>query len=662
MTKTVRKSARQHVIDYLGRVLEDRTVGEPLAPGAVAQPKGAGHLIPTYWADAPWRLEPNCDTIPFSFVVRDGAGAGVHLDEIVVLEAPDDGQPWAEKPWEEVHCYTQGLGDIDRRLWAYRPPGSPPGAPPSLPLPAFKTAERGRRLLLTVVFRGRCGPAGLGVPVDAVRPLAIELAAEPLPMRGSPQWYYGDTHYHSSYTNDVKEFGNPIADTRAAAVAIGLDWLVVTDHSVDLAENNPYWEPLHAATPWDDLGHELQHLSDDRLRLLRGEEVTVLGIPGKGDNTLHMLVLGPTLDKLIPGAFARKNLLSAVVKALPGCAVDLFKHLFGPIYQLEAVLTGVNRKGNVEPKLVGRSVQAQGALAFAAHPAAIAQAPGGVWEFHDLAQPIHGMEAWNGTMRFQTGKEENPFEQWQPAEPWHEGASAEGIEVWDRMLRYKAAQADPRFVLLAGSDAHGSFNWSEGWWVDWNGFRADDNALGKARTLLYLPHRNPAGPRRAPTESEIATALRSASCVVTDGPVLNFTVTCGGERAELGQILPADGSSGVEVDVQAASSDEFGPVEWLDVRYYFAGMSDTACARIRWAPGTTKVLAQGLPAGPGYIRLATATDRGGTTYRCFTNPIWLRFAEPTPRSLSVVCHGGQYLGKLIWICEVGIASSLRSSQ
>ncbi|MBN1658601.1 MAG: hypothetical protein JXA93_09385 [Anaerolineae bacterium] len=638
MTETTRKSAKQHVIDYLSLVLQDRTLGEPLPPGAAAQPKGAGHLIPTYWADAPWRLEPGCDTIPFSFIVRDGPNAGVHLDEIVVFEAPDDDHPWAEKPWEEVHSFTHGLGRVNRRLWAYRPSGSPSGPPPSLPLSAFKTAARGQRLLLTVVFRGWCGPAGLGVPVDAVRPLAIEIAAEPLPLRTSPQWYYGDTHYHSSYTNDVKEFGNPIADTRAAAMAIGLDWLVVTDHSVDLAANNPYWESLHAATPWGDLGFEIQSLSDDRMRLLRGEEVTVLGIPGQGDNTLHMLVLGPTLGKLIPGAFARKNLLSAVAQALPDFAEDLFKHLFGPIYQLEAVLTGVNRKGKVEPKLVGHSVHAQGALAFAAHPAAIAQAPGGFWEFHDLAQSIHGMEAWNGTMRFHAGKEENPFDHWEPAKPWHESASAEGIEVWDRMLRYRAAQADPRFVLLAGSDAHGSFNWSEGWWVDWNGFRADDNALGKARTLLHLPQRDPAGPRRAPTEQEIATALRTGSCVVTDGPVLNFTVTVEGEEASLGQILHVDGDTDLHIGVQAFFTDEFGPVEWVDVRYYFGGMNDTMCARIRWAPGTTQVIAQDLPAGPGYIRLATATDQDGATYRCFTNPIWLRFAEPTPRRLSVTCH------------------------
>ena len=144
--------------------------------------------------------------------------------------------------------------------------------------------------MLRVAFRGlQLLDDQYSQEFEVRKPLRIFLAKEPLPLRTSPQWYYGDTHHHSSYTNDVKEFGNPIPDTYAAARCLGLDWLILTDHSVDLADNNPYWETkLSHGSRWDDLGKEVQLCSDDRLRLLRGEEVTVLGVPGDRDNTLHI--------------------------------------------------------------------------------------------------------------------------------------------------------------------------------------------------------------------------------------------------------------------------------------------------------------------------------------------------------------------------------------
>ncbi|MBN1136839.1 MAG: hypothetical protein JXM73_09645, partial [Anaerolineae bacterium] len=390
---------------------------------------------------------------------------------------------------------------------------------------------------------------------------------------------------------------------------------------------------------WDDLGLEVQENSDDRFRLLRGEEVTVIGMPGKGDDTLHMLVFGDQFYRLIPGAFAKKSLLSTVADHLLAFARELYEHLFGPIYRLEAVLTGVGAAGQAEPALKGRSVQDQGALAFAAHPATMAQSPGGTWEFQDLMLPIQGMEAWNGRLARYSTEQDSPFDHWQEAGPWEEGASKKGIEAWDGLLRQKAGLPDPRFVLLAGSDAHGSFNYSEGWWVDWDGFRADDNCLGKVRTLLYLPHRDGSAPRQAPSEGEIADAIRSGSCVVTDGPVLNFTVGYNGTSAKLGQILAVDGDGTLEVNVQAAWTGEFGAVEEVEVLYYFRGMDKTAAQVVDFQIGHSQELDRALPSGPGYVRLAAATRAGGETYRCFTNPIWIKPVTRGDRRLRVNCVG-----------------------
>jgi hypothetical protein len=639
MSEDTKGTSGGYVTQYLRGVLEDRMGVVQTQEGEPLQPRGAGHIAPSFWADAPWRLEPDQDEIPFTFIVRDAAKAKMDLEEIAVYEAPDDGQPWEEKAWRLVHTFTEGMGRIDRQFWTYRPAQTVLlGPPPTLPVDSLETAARGQRLLLKIVCRGSQLKLGLfRQALEQSRSLTIFLAKEALPLRDTAQWYYGDTHYHSDYTNDVKEFGNPVPDTRAAAERIGLDWLVITDHSVDLADENPYWEVKRTDHRWDDLGLEVQENSDERFRLLRGEEVTLLGMPGKGDDTLHMLVFGDEFHRLIPGAFAKESLLSAVADRLLGFARELYEHLFGPIYGLEAVLTGVDHLGQAEPALKGCSVQHQRALAFAAHPATIAQAPGGTWEFHDLMQPVHGMEAWNTRKRRTAREQDRPFDDWKKSGTWKEGSNKEGIDIWDQILRQKVGLPDPRFVLLAGSDAHGSFNFSEGWWIDSDGFIADDNCLGKVRTLIYLPGRDGNGSRRAPEETEIVDAIRSGSCVVTDGPVLNFTVGHNGTEAKLGQILTAEGEGALEVSVQAASTDEFGAVEQVEVLYYFRGMDGTVAQTVDFQIGHSEELSQNLPSGPGYVRLATTTHIGEETYRCFTNPVWIKSIADGNRGLRVNC-------------------------
>jgi hypothetical protein len=634
-TKRPNKTA-QYLARQLGQVLEERTGGAPAPGGGLPAAPVPGGLRPSFWADAPWRLEPGQSEIPFTFLVRDGQDRKLQLrlEEIVVHEGAGDGPP--------VHRFTEGLGPITKRLWAYRPaPTTPVGPPPTLPLLAFTTPDRGDILSLWVVFRGSVGaPAASGGPVEIRRPLRIYLASEPLPLRGTAQWYYGDTHHHSSYTSDVKEFGNPVPDTCAAAKCLGLDWLILTDHSVDLADNNPYWEDrLGGGSRWGDLGMEVASVSGEGFRLLRGEELTVLGQPGHGDNTLHMLVFGARFEEMIPGAWARRSLLGQVLASLGSTFRELYEHLFGTIHPLEAALTGVDRNGKAVLGLKGRSVQAQNALAFAAHPTSDAQAPGGTWEYHDLMQPIHGMQGWNGGVRRFTVSQEDPFDHWQPAGPWDDGPALKGINRWDEILRQRAGLEDPRFVLLGGSDAHGSFNYSEGWGLDWDGLRADDNALGKVRTLLYLSHRDPAGPRQAPTEAEVAEAIRSASCVVTNGPVVTLSAAYDGRTAELGQILQTDGDGVVEIEIRAASTAEFGPVEQVEVISYFRGMDASTSRSVPFHVGHSEVIGDALPEGPGYVRLSATTQHREDSFRCFSNPIWIRPAGAGQRSLRVTCRG-----------------------
>lgn len=604
---------KKEMAKFLRRIMVDRGFLEEQELGLEA----AGRVKPTFWVDAPWRLEPGSTEIPFTVIIRDAERQRITIKNISVFPPPD----------EPIPPFTQDLDDpLTQRTWTFQ--GSIQ-VPPSI-------FNRSKSLLFRAAIKYKNNSEEI---MEEKRCLQIYVAAENLPLKKSNKWYYGDTHYHSIYTNDIKEFGNPVSDTRAAAKCIGLDWLIITDHSVDLDSHNPYGENKRTQSRWDDLGMEVQTNSDDDFCILRGEEVSVRGKKHwffLNDDTLHLLVFGTRFKKMIPGAWAEeKNLLNKVKVDLVGFQEELYRHLFGRIYRLKDVLTGKTNEEN----LAGCSVEEQSALAFAAHPASDAQFLGSKWGKSDLSQSIHGLEAWNTRKRLSCGREECPYEIWKDEEAvdeWEGGPNDKGIESWDKLLRKKVKLDNPRFILLAGSDAHGSFNFSEGWGYDWDGIKASDNALGKVRTLIFLPQRSPGEPRHAPSEDEIEGAIRKGSLVVTDGPVLNFKVRYGEQEANLGDIMTVNDEGVIELVVQAAWTEECGSIEKARVVYHFKNGLRSLSRQTTVMRGEQKILEDKLPSGPGYIRLETETHNGKDSYRCFTNPIWIKSESSGKRRLQII--------------------------
>jgi hypothetical protein len=191
---------------------------------------------PEFWADAPWRLEPDQKVLPVSFCVRDGN-----------LQPPGKG-PWrlnrlkveqwlpGDRRQELVTLLPADLPDVDPQgysrcsFWTY-------GL--EIPIEHLQEVKPGDTVHLQCLFEGQFpDQENAGVEIH----LATLLAEHGLPLgraahtAGPRRWFYGDTHYHSGYTNDVKEFGGIVPETRKAGKAIGLDWMMVTDHSCDLDE------------------------------------------------------------------------------------------------------------------------------------------------------------------------------------------------------------------------------------------------------------------------------------------------------------------------------------------------------------------------------------------------------------------------------------------
>ncbi len=585
---------------------------------------------PEFWADAPWRIEPDQSSVPVTFYIRDAdidspGYAPWRLDLIRIDQLLPNGT------WHKLKvCQPDDLpgmdaqGNAQRGFWYHSI---------QISLKDLQQAQWGTKIRLRVSFLGSAAPYEKVSTVD--RHLEIFLAQHPLPQSRAANpgkirtWFYGDTHYHSAYTNDLKEYGAPLPETRKAATEIGLDWMVVTDHSCDLDEVDP---GAGGHTRWEREKSEISSpgLSDNSFRFVQGEELTLLG---KENLPLHMLAIGG-LQELIPGAFlpdeseewVTQLCIQAVKNILRlgnGYPSNLVESLFGKIYSLEEVIARCP----------------QGTLLFAAHPHSVAQIPPAKWTVEDLENPaLTGHEFWNGRTRRSATWTDEPFARSGWTDPSKLSRQDQRriqdlkkyAQLWDAHLQKGVDEWDltkplpgRRPVFIGGSDAHGDFNYHAGMaWDYTSGTSLDDNALGKVRTVLYLPeHKTEA----IPEVDEILAALKKGSCVVSDGPLLEYTLSQGTSVARMGETLIYIGKQPLTLNISSHTSPEFGPVTGVDVVIYTRSKGAGKRVVIKVKPEQPVELK--IAGEAGYLRLETqTTGAGNEQFCCFTNPIWFKEA------------------------------------
>jgi len=112
--------------------------------------------------------------------------------------------------------------------------------------------------------------------------LRVRPNAPPLPRL--PNWYRGDLHYHSGFTNNPAERGYPLQVTKQAALQAGLDWLLLADHSTDL-NAELYSQELR----------EVRQQRDGRFVYIPGEELTLASGKEGLLSTVHMIAM-PSAD------------------------------------------------------------------------------------------------------------------------------------------------------------------------------------------------------------------------------------------------------------------------------------------------------------------------------------------------------------------------------
>ena len=290
--------------------------------------------------------------------------------------------------------------------------------------------------------------------------LSVHIATEDLPKFDN--WYCGDTHYHTVYTDDPApafdwpyrwgELGAPVEAVYEAAKSIGIDWTSANAHSEDLDDYK-----------WSDDTWGIKNVCGR----YNGQEGFVC-IPGEEISCGWKNCVGGKC----PTPWIR-----GVTHYL---AYDFSDWIYG------SSITYAQNCGAVID-----SVNSQGGIGYVAHPMnSIANWKPWVWDLPHLKYPVSGYEVWN------VESKDDEF--------------GKSINAYDSELLWDLTNNPNRRVyIIGGSDAQGMFNTIYG--EPENG----GSIFGLPRTCCKLDSLN---------RQSILNALKNGHCFFGNGPALKFTI------------------------------------------------------------------------------------------------------------------------------------------
>ena len=472
--------------------------------------------------------------------------------------------------------------------------------------------------------------------------LRVKFSAPDLPeIKG---WYRGDIHYHSAFTDNPAERGYPLGVTKQAALAAGLRWVLLSDHSTDLDGKTFSEEQQDAA-----------RYRDGRFVFITGEEVSATSGTADSPVTLHVLAL-PSPENPDKGFPDPSNQNRTVIESSDGSVAS-------PALPLPQVLL---------------RIAAAGGFAYAAHPddPISPLLRGGSWNLETdflapggktLLAPLVGLEPWNRATTATAENTRDPFciragappetcfrleKEIGQYERLEKAVRLTWLPLLQKSLESSSSSSDaPAFkpYLAAGSDAHGDLNYEStmdvvdflsGSLSRLAGY-AEDNALGKVTTVVRCPH------GMGGKGENVLRALREGESVLSNGPL----VVAGFDRDQDGSLDGAqDAVVGQEtvlppgqvppLMLEWVSNNEFGPFTSIKlivgtrqgeepaIRIEVPAMKSLASSGL--FPLDLRGALKGLNTDWDYLRLEARTRNAqGDEFRCYTNPIWIRAGSST---------------------------------
>ncbi len=395
-----------------------------------------------------------------------------------------------------------------------------------------------------------------------------------------PDWYRGDVHFHAINTQNDAENGLPLELSKRAAKNLGLDWITVTDHSCDF---DNYGDSMQAN--WQLLANKIQQMNiqDSSFLFIRAIEASINNSQGK---TVHALVFpDPNNPFQLPYIFDGGG--------------DLIPT-------------------NISISKLQDSLLKYHAFCYAAHPFAEGDAlpfavNGGVWNLNDYSSPVNGQPAnsvgtviWNNLsvpsdvyhtdtgifvlkpalIGFQimnlfnsivtTDTDRDPWNTERFAEPFGFVELSEtdfmhwyfrykqNFEAYSTILcRGLKLKNQNNHVenwkpfLIAGSDAHGSFNFSNTDYLYGGVYGVvENNYPGAFSTLVYCPNSMGAYGRN------VLLGLKNGNTILSSGPVVVCSIQTpigsliSGNDADLSNV----NENQIFITIQAYTNDYYGQI------------------------------------------------------------------------------------------------------
>jgi len=394
-----------------------------------------------------------------------------------------------------------------------------------------------------------CAYDNIGWGDDVIR-LRVFRSDEDIPAQSN--FYRGDTHLHSMFTQNDAEVGLPLCGTKEAGQLIGLDWITTTDHTSDFDN----YGGGNINTNWDRIKAEaaLYNALDPSLIYIPGQEVAVdnsnselvhmLAYPsytsvatfpflgdGNGDLTATSKTVDIIADELSSfGGFSYAAHPFATESKLPTVPVG------GGIWNLGH--TGFTINGLPFPETGGNIIANDENL-----DSDILYLQNGMSMNNGkmIKDGIKGTQIWNVRNTLSTAGDANdpwdvlyvsdPFTQFDTASySFHIKKFRQGQEITNyiNQLGLQLKNGDSTYenwklYISAGADAHGSFNFS-----NTNDFASlgtiNNNAVGKLSTLAYSEE------GMGTNGENVLKAMYFGNTTLSDGPILSIGVSDDGEN------------------------------------------------------------------------------------------------------------------------------------
>jgi hypothetical protein len=380
-------------------------------------------------------------------------------------------------------------------------------------------------------------------------PLKIELGKLKSPKLLN--WYFGETHSHSIYTDDYVEFGATLEATQRLAAATGLDFACITDHSYDM----------------DDLPDDYTQ-NDPDLQKHKSflAEVDLLNVQNKN------FILVESLE-LSCGNSKNEN-------------VHLL--MFGLREMCIGTGDGAETFFKNKPELNYTDVLDK-AVCYAAHPFSPMPASQkiilnrGEWikkEFEGTASPV-GMEILNG--------DDAAYE------------FKQGLTIW-----YELLLQGRKIFICAGNDAHGNFNRYRQIATPLVAIAEHTNQIfGKFKTAVKA---------ETLTKDNILNALRTGKSQITSGITADISVEMIDNRFGIGDDVTVNAGR-LWLNVEVLSNAEFGKLSSILIRIGKIGtneiksISDLEPNRFHFKD----ILILNFEQGRYFLSLEARTDNGHFT-------------------------------------------------